>query len=204
MFSLCNTVTSLPNSSLTGWKISQIEMFPVGINKNQSTKNVNDTSKKITSAHVERTHTLRTHNNLPILSLPSCCTLLHFLAHLLPPSCLYLTKQMEVSVDFHLSTNQGGAAELICMFRSEELSVWVTLLTQLRGPSAQRGEGQVSGDRGRGSVLLFYYCNLWMHLLSLVLSSKAVKNKALLKEAVHTKNKKVLAPLLQNGTKNRL
>lgn len=78
-----------------------------------------------------------------LLRSPSRCTPIFFLVHPLPPF-LPLAKQMEVSVDFHLNTSQGGATGLICMFWSEELSVWVTevsLLTQLRGPSARRGQG---------------------------------------------------------------
>ena len=101
----------------------------------------------------------------------------------LPPSSLS-TKQMEVSVDFHLNTRRGGATGLICMFRSEELSVRVTEvppLTQLHGLSAPRevkGRWAVTG--AESSVPPFYYCNLWTHLLSLRFSSKAKnKNKTL-------------------------
>lgn len=83
----------------------------------------------------------------PFSSAPSPPALssFFFFAHLLPPSFLHLTKQMEVSVDFYLNTSQGGATRLICMFGSEELSVWGH-----RGVSTDPAAWTVCTERSRG------------------------------------------------------
>lgn len=118
-------------------------MFPERINKKDRAERIYMSTRDLHPGIIHTAHTTPEEMTLShqfahsLLCSPSLYTPFFFLVQPLPPF-LPLTKQMEVSLDFHLNTSQGGATGLICMFWSEELSVWVTevsLLTQLRGLS---------------------------------------------------------------------
>lgn len=141
--SQCYTATKPHNSSSTGWgKHDKMKMFPPCISENQSKKRISVNSEvNCIAEKICMTVSRQFAHSVLLLPLPlPLHSLLPPPPHPPVPSFLPLTKQMEVSVDFHLT---HARAELpgsfacsgvrSCLFRSQRFLCWPSCAVGLHG-----------------------------------------------------------------------